>query len=51
VRRVLGETREPNQLDSRPPEKGGRAHRSGGRGRRAGSIEVGEGEEGWPKLV
>jgi hypothetical protein len=48
---VSGETREPNQLDSRPPEKGGRAHRSGGRGWHAGSIELEVGEERWPKLV
>jgi hypothetical protein len=51
VRCVRGETREPNQLDSRLPEKGGRAHRSGGIGQCAGSIELGEEEERWTKLV
>jgi hypothetical protein len=43
--RWSGEPCEPNQLNCRLPEKGGRAHRSGGRGWRAGSIELGEGEE------
>jgi hypothetical protein len=49
--RWRGEPCEPNQLNSRLPKKGGIAHRSGGRGQCAGSIELGEGEERWSKLV